>query len=48
VGVCVRAPPLDRHGNSVRGIEFCKRLGKRMHWALLDVIQNKQTHHTNN
>ncbi|HET6988420.1 MAG TPA: glutaminase, partial [Kribbella sp.] len=26
MGICVWSPRLDRHGNSVRGIEFCRRL----------------------
>jgi glutaminase len=26
MGLAVFAPPLDSHGNSVRGVEFCKRL----------------------
>eukprot|EP00019_Armaparvus_languidus_P005129 CAMPEP_0168596482 /NCGR_PEP_ID=MMETSP0420-20121227/10044_1 /TAXON_ID=498008 /ORGANISM="Pessonella sp." /LENGTH=591 /DNA_ID=CAMNT_0008633049 /DNA_START=69 /DNA_END=1844 /DNA_ORIENTATION=+ len=37
-GVCVRAPPLDQHGNSVRSIEFCKRLVDRLQWSVLDVL----------
>jgi glutaminase len=26
MGICVWSPRLDEHGNSVRGIEFCRRL----------------------
>ena len=26
MGLAVWSPPLDRHGNSVRGVEFCRRL----------------------
>eukprot|EP00117_Sycon_ciliatum_P002988 scpid34059/ scgid7971/ Glutaminase liver isoform, mitochondrial; L-glutaminase; L-glutamine amidohydrolase len=26
MGICLYSPRLDRHGNSVRGVEFCKRL----------------------
>ena len=29
MGICTYSPPLDERGNSVRGIEFCKRLLKR-------------------
>jgi len=29
MGVCVWSPPLDSHGNSVRGVEFCRRLVER-------------------
>lgn len=28
MGICIWSPPLDELGNSVRGIEFCKRLVK--------------------
>jgi hypothetical protein len=26
MGICVWSPRLDEHGNSVRGIEFCRKL----------------------
>ncbi|MDX3386051.1 glutaminase A [Streptomyces niveiscabiei] len=29
MGVCVWSPRLDQHGNSVRGVEFCRRLVER-------------------
>ena len=37
-GVCVYSPPLDTIGNSVRAVEFCKRLKRRMPLAIMDVV----------
>lgn len=28
MGVCTWSPPLDEVGNSFRGVEICRRLGK--------------------
>ena len=29
MGLCIWSPPLDRHGNSVRGVQFCRQLVQR-------------------
>ena len=29
MGICLWGPPVDKHGNSVRGYEFCVELGKK-------------------
>ena len=31
-GICVWSPRLNEMGNSVRGLEFTKRLGKELDW----------------
>lgn len=30
-GICIWAPPLDKFGNSVKGVEICRRLSKNCH-----------------
>jgi hypothetical protein len=38
MGIAVFAPPLDSHGNSVRGVEFCKRLLQHYPFGIFDQI----------
>eukprot|EP00026_Physarum_polycephalum_P006086 Phypoly_transcript_06127.p1 GENE.Phypoly_transcript_06127~~Phypoly_transcript_06127.p1 ORF type:complete len:593 (+),score=95.33 Phypoly_transcript_06127:77-1780(+) len=38
MGMAVWAPRLDEHGNSVRGMEFCRRLTEKFNWSLFDVL----------
>ena len=38
MGIAVFAPPLDSHGNSVRGVEFCKRLLREYDFGVFDQI----------
>ena len=38
LGLAVWSPPLDSVGNSVRGIEFCRRFAEEFNCALLDLI----------
>ena len=39
-GIGVFSPPLDQHGNSVRGIEACKRLSKDFSLHLFHVARS--------
>jgi hypothetical protein len=36
MGIAVFSPPLDSHGNSVRGVEFCKRLLREFKYGVFD------------
>jgi len=38
-GFCTWSPRLDKHGNSSRGIEFCRRLAARFSYHMLDAAQ---------
>lgn len=42
MGICIWSPLLDQQGNSVRGIEFCKQLTKRIDLHIFhNIINNK-------
>lgn len=38
-GLCTWSPRLDKHGNSSRGIDFCRRLAARFPYHMLDSTQ---------
>lgn len=38
MGMAIWSPRLDSHGNSVRGMEFCRRLKEKFNWSLFDVL----------
>lgn len=38
LGVSIFAPPLDMYGNSVKGVEFAKRLADKYKYGLFDVL----------
>jgi glutaminase len=39
-GIAVYSPPLDRHGNSVRGVEACQRLSRDLRLHFLHVARS--------
>eukprot|EP00026_Physarum_polycephalum_P004566 Phypoly_transcript_04588.p1 GENE.Phypoly_transcript_04588~~Phypoly_transcript_04588.p1 ORF type:complete len:601 (+),score=91.42 Phypoly_transcript_04588:309-2111(+) len=41
LGLAIFSPKLDKHGNSVRGVEFCKRFVKKFNWSMFDVMFSK-------
>lgn len=42
LGICIWSPKLDRHGNSVRAIEFCKELTKTFLFHNYDSLVTEQ------
>ncbi|PRP81886.1 glutaminase kidney isoform, mitochondrial-like isoform 1 [Planoprotostelium fungivorum] len=38
MGFCIYSPPLDFRGNSVRGLDFCRRLNERFNFHLFSQI----------
>jgi glutaminase A len=40
MGIAIFSPPLDSHGNSVRGVEFCKRLLHNYPYGVFDSMTN--------
>ena len=42
MGICIWSPPLDTQGNSFKGLEFCKRLNKKLNLHIFhNIIANK-------
>lgn len=41
MGIAIYSPKLDIHGNSVRGVEFCKRFVKKFNCSVFDVVYSK-------
>jgi glutaminase len=38
VGICTFSPPLDEHGNSVRGILFAQKIAAKYSWSVFDSV----------
>ena len=38
MGMCIFSPSLDKRGNSVRGVEFCKRASEQFGWSLFQML----------
>ncbi|MFN8672521.1 MAG: glutaminase A [Candidatus Sericytochromatia bacterium] len=38
MGICIWSPRLDRHGNSIRGVEFCKKLVDNYNFHHFDML----------
>jgi glutaminase len=43
LGIAVFSPPLDRHGNSIRGIEVCRQVSEDLSLHLLHVARTART-----
>jgi len=41
-GICVWSPPLDEHGNSVRGVDFSTRMVEKFNFHIFDTIRSEQ------
>lgn len=42
-GIAIYSPPLDQYGNSVKGVEFAKRLAEKYKYGLFDVVYKSET-----
>jgi hypothetical protein len=40
MGIAIFSPPLDSHGNSVKGVEFCKALLRHYPYGVFDSVTN--------
>jgi len=38
MGLCIFSPRLDQRGNSVRGVDFCKKASSKFEWSLFDQL----------
>lgn len=45
MGIAIFSPPLDSHGNSVKGVEFCKALLRHYPYGVFDQL-TQRPHHT--
>jgi glutaminase len=43
LGIAVFSPPLDRHGNSVRGVEICRQISTDLNLNLLHVARSSRS-----
>ncbi len=43
LGIAVYSPPLDRHGNSVRGVEVCRQISTDLNLNLLHVARSSRS-----
>jgi glutaminase len=43
LGIAVYSPPLDRHGNSVRGVEVCRQISDDLNLNLLHVARSSRS-----
>jgi len=42
MGIATYSPNLDSHGNSIRGMEFCRQLVSKFGWNLFDILYNNK------
>jgi glutaminase len=38
LGLSVYSPPLDKYGNSVRGVEFATKVAEKFGWNVFDIL----------
>ncbi len=44
MGIAIFSPPLDSHGNSVKGVKFCQELLKHYPFGVFDSLAAKAVH----